>query len=330
MLPRLQTMSGFLTTGAGMEARGGSGGGGGQFLKGAGESQIEMDRRLFRKQLSKIEADIEEVAKARRLYREKRQQRDNLPIVAIVGYTNAGKSSLLNKLCGQAEVYADDLLFATLDPTVRKVALPGGKEVLFSDTVGFIQKLPTKLVSSFRATLDELEDASLILHVVDSASPLAQQHISSVVRIVDDVLGASDRPNGQLTPQILVLNKCDALVENTSEFQKGRVDLNVDDWADLYQLDSLTTSPAATVRTSALDGTGLDNLLSVIEELLAERLEEVECRIPYSAGDLLADIRKSGTVVEESYGPSGTQLVAFVPPSLSNKLQLAGFARKRA
>ncbi|KAL3920477.1 MAG: hypothetical protein SGPRY_005239, partial [Prymnesium sp.] len=115
-------MSGFLTTGAGMEVRGGSGGGGGQFLKGAGESQIEMDRRLFRKQLSRIEAEMAEVAKARDLYRAKRKQRDVLPIVAIVGYTNAVISAV------SCQVYADDLLFATLDPTVRKVVLPGGKE----------------------------------------------------------------------------------------------------------------------------------------------------------------------------------------------------------
>lgn len=173
MLPRLST---FLTEGAGLDAKGGSGGGG-QYLKGAGESQLEVDRRLFRKQLQRIEALIEEVQAQRDAYRAKRREQDTLPVVAIVGYTNAGKSTLLNTLCGSSEVYADDLLFATLDPTTRRLALPGGKEVLISDTVGFIQKLPTKLVASFRATLDELVDADLVVHVVDASSPLASQQV---------------------------------------------------------------------------------------------------------------------------------------------------------
>ena len=256
--------------------------------------------------------------------------------MAIVGYTNAGKSSLLNRLCGQTEVYADDLLFATLDPTVRKVALPGGKEVLFSDTVGFIQKLPTKLVTSFRATLEELEDADLILHVVDSSSALAPQQIGSVVRIVDDVLlseAADGEAGREPTPQVLVLNKCDVTGnEATQDWRNdddaAPLEMSEEEWAELYELDSLTTTPAATVRTSALHGKGIDELLGTVEKLLIERSVQVECRIPYSAGDVLAEIRKVGTVVEEAYGPSGTQLVAYVPQSLRNRLQLGGFARR--
>jgi len=271
-----------------------------------------------------------EIAKARALYRSKRRERDDVPVVAIVGYTNSGKSSLLNRLCGATEVYADDLLFATLDPTVRKVPLPGGKEVLFSDTVGFIQKLPTKLVTSFRATLDELEDADVILHVVDSSSGLAPQQISSVVRIVDDVLGAAE--GGPTKPQILVLNKCDAIEETgTADWRDDAPpppSLSEGEWAELYELDSLHTLPVATVRTSATRGVGIERLLSLVEQQLTDQQVEAECRIPYSAGDMLAEIRKVGTVVEESYGPSGTQLVAFVPLSLRNKLQLAGYARK--
>jgi len=251
-----------------------------------------------------------------------------------VGYTNAGKSSLLNRLCGQTEVYADDLLFATLDPTVRKIELPGGKEVLFSDTVGFIQKLPTKLVSSFRATLDELEDADLILHVVDSSSALAPQQIGSVVRIVDDVLQSSHSGQPASTPQILVLNKCDALGVSASmdwrDDTARPLDLEEEEWAELYELDSLTSRPVSTVRTSALRGTGMDELLVAVEAQLSERLIQVECRIPYAAGDMLADIRKVGTIIEENYGPSGTQLVALVPRSLRNKLQVAGYARRQA
>lgn len=185
MLPRLTT---FLSVGAGLDAKGGSGGGG-QFLKGSGESQLEVDRRLFAKQLQKIESDLAVVQAQRDVYRTKRRERDRLQVVAIVGYTNAGKSTLLNSLCGSSEVYADDLLFATLDPTSRMLALPGGKEVLLSDTVGFIQKLPTKLIAAFRATLDELADATLVVHVVDAASPLAVQQIRSVQGIITELGG---------------------------------------------------------------------------------------------------------------------------------------------
>ena len=170
MLPRLQT---FLDVGAGLDAKGGSGGGG-QYLKGAGETQQETDRRLFRKQIGRLEKEIEAVRAQRGLYRQQRGANERLPVVAIVGYTNAGKSTLLNALCGEDAVYADDLLFATLDPTTRRLRLPGGRDVLLSDTVGFVQKLPTKLVASFRATLEELQDAAVVVHLVDCSSPQAR------------------------------------------------------------------------------------------------------------------------------------------------------------
>uniref|UniRef100_A0A7S4H8F6 Hflx-type G domain-containing protein n=1 Tax=Guillardia theta TaxID=55529 RepID=A0A7S4H8F6_GUITH len=297
MMPRLQY---FMTEGAGMEARGG-GGGGGKNLKGMGESQIEADKRLFRKQLQNVEKEMEEVKQQREVYRTKRRERDNLPIIAIVGYTNAGKSTMLNKLCGSEEVYADDLLFATLDPTTRKLRLPGGKEVLVSDTVGFIQKLPTKLVSSFRATLEEIEDASLILHVVDAASPLAQQQIWSVQNIIEELMLED-------TPQILVLNKMDACDKEKIESPA---------WLRIHE----RVIPECTVATSAKSGDGLAELLDIVEEALLQLSVMIECLLPYSASDLLAEIHKVGTIIQEDFQESGTRVVAYVPPSLRNKLE---------
>jgi len=303
MLPRLQT---FMTTGAGMDAKGGgsSSGGGGQFLKGSGESQLESDRRLFRKQISKIEAEMDEVRVQREQYRAKRKKRDNLPIVAIVGYTNAGKSSLLNKLCGSEQVYADNLLFATLDPTVRKFNLPSGKELLLSDTVGFIQKLPTKLVPAFRATLEEVEDADVVLHVVDAASPLAKQQVWSVQNIIHEL-------NASSTPQILVLNKADKYLELHNRLP---------DPAELNKVhDALT--PRYTVVTAARLGKGLRKLMQVVERVLLESASKATLLIPYSAGDALAQVHKVGTVVEEEFEVSGTRVVAYLPRSLLNKLE---------
>lgn len=322
MLPRLST---FLTEGAGLDSKGGStGGGGGQFMKGAGESQLEVDRRLFRKQLGRIEASIAEVQTQRDAYREKRRERDMLPVVAIVGYTNAGKSTLLNSLVGKREVYADDLLFATLDPTTRRVALPGGKEVLISDTVGFIQKLPTKLIASFRATLDELADATLVVHVVDASSPLAIQQVRSVNGIVTEL-------DAKGTPQILVLNKVGRRSTNGSiararppsrllppiavgwiSRSSARAPPPACPSSLPEQADAVASSPAAAkaaretdwanlseditpdhiVATSARDGRGLDKLLAAVEASLLAMSNKVDCILPYAEAALLAEVHK--------------------------------------
>ena len=310
MLPRLTT---FLTTGAGMDAKGGggaggTGGAGGGGLKGSGETQLEVDRRLFRKQLGRIEASIEEVQAQRDAYREKRRERDQLPVVAIVGYTNAGKSTLLNALVGKSEVYADDMLFATLDPTTRRLSLPGGKEVLFSDTVGFIQKLPTKLIASFRATLDELTDATLVVHVVDASSPLAIQQIRSVQGIIMEL-------EAQGTPQILVLNKADAVAASPTASKAARET----DWSALHE----TITPSHIVATSARDGRGLDKLLTAVEAALLATCSKVDCVLPYAEAALLAEVHKTGTITTEEYVDIGTHIVAYVPSSLRNRLERA-------
>jgi len=272
-------------------------------MGGSGESQLESDRRLFRKQIGRIEAEMEEVRSQRDFYRSKRRERDSLPVVAIVGYTNAGKSTLLNQLCGSQEVYADNLLFATLDPTVRKVNLPGGKEVLLSDTVGFIQKLPTKLVPAFRATLEELEDASLVIHVVDAASPLGKQQVWSVQTIIDEC-------NASSLPQVLVLNKADVSLANEGELPKGR------EWAQIHE----KVIPAHTVCTSAKHGNGLKKLLETVEKVLLDLDKRVEVLLPYSAGELLGEVHKVGTIESEEFEERGTRIVAHVPPSLFNRL----------
>lgn len=304
MLPRLST---FLTEGAGLDAKGGSRGGAGGYLKGAGESQLEVDRRLYRQQLSKIQKSIEEVRAKRSAYRAKRQEQDRLPTVALVGYTNAGKSTLLNALCGTKEVYADDLLFATLDPTTRRVDLPGGKEVMVSDTVGFIQKLPTKLVASFRATLDEVEDAAVVLHVVDAASPLALRQVQSVQHVLAD-LGALDKP------QLLVLNKADALAADP-EVQKTAFET---DWIALYP-----GAAPALVAISAKDGRGMAKLLTALEDALLALQVPIDCVLPYSEAALVAEVKRSGTVEREEYTAAGTAIAARVPVSVRNRIEKA-------
>ncbi len=170
--------------------------------RGPGETQIETDRRLIRNRIARIRRDLEEVRTQRELYR-RRRARNNVPVVALVGYTNAGKSTLMRALSG-ADVLAENRLFATLDPVTRRIRLPSGEVVLLTDTVGFIQKLPTQLVAAFRATLEELEDADLLLHVVDIAHPNAYQHVQAVDATLRD-LGVHEKP------QLLALNKVDLL-----------------------------------------------------------------------------------------------------------------------
>ena len=199
-LPRLTRAWTHLARQAGGgAARGGTGGVG---LRGPGETQLEVDRRLISRRIAQIEDELEQVRRHRALHRRQRK-RMALPVVAIVGYTNAGKSTLLNALSG-ADVLVEDKLFATLDPTTRRVELPSGREVLFSDTVGFIQKLPTELVAAFRATLEEINEADLILHVVDITHPRAEDQSDAVAETLHD-LGVVDRPT------IVALNKVDRL-----------------------------------------------------------------------------------------------------------------------
>jgi len=281
-LPRLTRAWTHLARQAGGgAARGGAAGVG---LRGPGETQLEVDRREIGRRIAQIKADLERVRRHRRLHRKQREQAA-VPVVAIVGYTNAGKSTLLNALSG-ADVLVEDKLFATLDPTTRRVTLPSGREVLFSDTVGFIQKLPTDLVAAFRATLEEINEADLLLHVLDVTHRNACQQAETVTGTLAD-LGAVDRPI------IVALNKIDRL-------------------SDPALAPSICRDFPNSLPISATAGTGLADLLERIEQILAAGLVYLTVRIPYTRGDLVALFHEYGTVVQESHSARGTRLKGYL------------------
>ncbi|MGQ9552653.1 MAG: GTPase HflX [Anaerolineae bacterium] len=266
---------------------------GGVGLRGPGETQLEIDRRRMRERVTQLRRELEGVRRHRALYR-RRRKRAGIPIVAIVGYTNAGKSTLLNALSG-AHVLAADQLFATLDPTTRRVRLPDGGEVLFTDTVGFVQKLPADLVAAFRATLEEITDADLIVHVVDITHPNAERQVA----VVDDrlkSLGIGD------TPIIVALNKVDLLPDSVA----AQACLSADD---------------RVVAISALTGMGLDKLLRTIADVFGELGEPIRALIPYEQAGLLATMFRSGTVHSQEHLAEGTLVTATVPLSLLPQLQ---------
>ena len=282
-LPRLTRAWTHLARQAGGgAARGGTGGVG---LRGPGETQLEVDRREINRRIARIKDDLEQVRRHRQLHRRQRK-RMAVPVVAIVGYTNAGKSTLLNALSG-ADVLVEDKLFATLDPTTRRVILPSGREVLFSDTVGFIQKLPTELVAAFRATLEEINEADLIVHVLDITHPHAWQQAETVAQTLEE-LGVADRP------VIVALNKIDRLPD-------ARL---VDEW--------LAEFPRS-LAISAAQELGLDALLEEVEAVLAEGLVYLTVQVPYARGDLTALFHEQGTVVKTAHEGQGTVLEGYLP-----------------
>lgn len=228
--------------------------------RGPGETQIETDRRLIRSRISKIKHELDDVRTQRGLYRRNRQ-RNNIPVVALVGYTNAGKSTLMHALSG-ADVLVEDKLFATLDPVTRRLKLPSGETVLLTDTVGFIQKLPTELVASFRATLEELQEADLLLHVVDLSHPNAFQHSESVGQTLKD-LGVEGRP------QLLALNKVDRLRN-----QDGALVASFDEAKALVH--GAGAPPANVALISAANRWGLDALLRRVEGALDGDLDGLD------------------------------------------------------
>ena len=282
-LPRLTRAWTHLARQAGGGA--GRGGTGGVGLRGPGETQLEVDRREIGRRIAQIRGELEDVRKHRALHRRQRK-RMAIPVVTIVGYTNAGKSTLLNAISG-SKVLAEDKLFATLDPTTRRVTLPGGREVLFSDTVGFIQKLPTELVAAFRATLEEINEADLILHVVDITHPNAREQSETVVQTLAD-LGLDD------CPSIIALNKIDRLVDLEAQ------ELAVDSLADALPI-------------SAREGLGLTTLLDKVDEVLAAGLVFVAVEVPYDRGDLAALFHEQGSVMKTEHRGQGTLLEGYIP-----------------
>jgi GTP-binding protein HflX len=252
---------------------------------GPGERQIELDRRLVRNRIAALKREITQVRDHRARIRAGR--RLGTPLVALVGYTNAGKSSLMNRLT-EAGVTAEDKLFATLDPTTRRMGLPGGGYAVISDTVGFIQNLPPQLIAAFRATLEELQDAHLLLHVVDAAHPNAREQQEAVQTILDE-LGLKDKPS------LLVLNKADLLT--------GPVDL-AEDWG-------VDVEDAVVV--SAETGFGIGALKARIARRLGMEVREVEVELPLSAGRLVAVFRREGFLIREEYRTHGVRLHGHLP-----------------
>ncbi len=264
---------------------------GGVGLRGPGETQLESDRRRIRKRISDLRRELEQVRRHRHLYRTRRQG-ENIPIVALVGYTNAGKSTLLNALSG-AGVFVEDKLFATLDPTTRRIALPNGQKVLLTDTVGFIQKLPTQLVAAFRATLEELAEADLLLHILDITHPNAAEQAETVSRVLGE-LGLGDKP------VLTALNKIDKIA---AEAQQGMVTPEV-----LEAVRQVAEPCEDMVAISAEQGTGLEQLLAKIAEALGRDMVDITILLPYSAGELAALFHERGQVEAEEYRKEGTQI----------------------
>lgn len=277
--------------------------------RGEGEKQIEVDRRMLRREKNRLEEELEQVRTHRHLHRERRKQTGS-PVVALVGYTNAGKSTLLNRLAA-AQSLAEDKLFATLDPMTRRVKLGGGQEILLTDTVGFVQRLPTTLVAAFRATLEEVAEADLLIHVVDASSPSVHHQIEAVEHVLEEI-GAGGRP------MIVAINKADKLLrdlpvlvsENRTNEQLSNSPL---------QHGSLTdTLPS--VRVSALTGEGVDDLLRCISENLVLQFVHLEVLIPYDRGELVARFHQFGTIEEENYESGGTRIRGHMPDNHAGPL----------
>jgi len=273
-------------------------GAGGVGLRGPGESQLEIDKRLVRDRIIVLKRKIDDVQKQRTIHRRGRK-RTGLPLLSLVGYTNAGKSSVLNSLT-KAGVMAESMLFATLDPTTRKVKLPGESahpEFLLTDTVGFIQKLPTNLIAAFRATLEEVEQADVLVHVIDVANPSWDKQERAVLNVLSE-MGVGDKPI------VRVLNKIDLLDEEDAEMLK-------------YE----AAFAENTVAVSALFGEGMEEFVVAVEDSLNLLLVPIELVIPYSKGQHLSIIHEQGVVETIDYQADGTYVLGRVPPATAKRLK---------
>jgi GTP-binding protein HflX len=286
-LPRLTRAWTHLARQAG-GGGGRSGGVGGVGLRGPGETQLEVDRRDIRRRISNLKDHLEKVRTHRKQHRSRRK-RSKLPTVALVGYTNAGKSTLLNKLA-EADVYVADQLFATLDPTTRRVEFPGGKIALFTDTVGFIQKLPTTLVAAFRATMEEIAEADLLLHVVDVTHINAQSQAKAVYKTLEEI-------EADHIPVLIALNKIDLLTD-TDGARKA--------------LDNFPNSVAISAQT----GEGMGDLLRSLNGMLFENLVDISLWLPYKEGGLIALFHEHGQVDMVEHGDDGMQISGSLPGRL--------------
>ena len=286
-LPRLTRAWTHLARQAGGGA-GRSGSVGGVGLRGPGETQLEVDRREIRRRISHLKDELEKVRTHRQQYRSRRK-RSQIPVVALVGYTNAGKSTLLNRLAS-ADVYVANKLFATLDPTTRRVELPGGRLALFTDTVGFIQKLPTQLVAAFRATLEEIAEADLLLHIVDITHINARAQAEAVFQVLGEI-------SADTIPVLTVLNKIDLLSDPDSARNS---------------LESFQTSAAI----SAVTGEGIREMLGMVDEHLYEKLTPIKVRLPHHEGALIASFHHQGQVERFEQNHTGVIIQGRLPGRL--------------
>lgn len=266
-----------------------SGGVGGVGLRGPGETQLEVDRRQIRSKIAHLKRELEKVSEHRQRYRAQRK-RSKIPTVALVGYTNAGKSTLLNFL-SNADVFAANQLFATLDPTTRRVELPGGYNALFTDTVGFIQKLPTTLVEAFHATLEEIADAELLLHVVDISHPNALAQYESVNKTLTTI-GANH------IPVITALNKIDKL-------------------KNLPTAQAILENYPQAVAISAVNGTGIPDLITRVKEELYETFTSIKVFLPYQQGQLISMFHEAGQIERIEHTRGGVMIQGRIPGRLA-------------
>lgn len=251
----------------------------------AGETQLEMDQRMIRQRIARLRRELVEVVRSREVQRRKRM-RIPLPSAAIVGYTNAGKSSLLNRFT-EDRVLAADKLFATLDPTTRRTALPSGQKLLLTDTVGFVRNLPHRLVDAFKATLEEVVVANFLLHVVDASSPDAEAHVATTMRVLEE-LGADKHP------RLMIFNKVDRV-------------------GDPVRLAGLRQQFPDAVFASVKSGEGIDHIIERMEAWVAELGKPCALRIPYDRQDLLSPLHEAGAVTSLAYEDDAIYVQAQLP-----------------
>ncbi|MFY7841559.1 MAG: GTPase HflX [Actinomycetes bacterium] len=286
MLPRLRGWGDALSRQAA------SGGNPGIGTRGPGETKLETDRRRIHDQMTRLRKDLKDMARSRDVQRNSRRK-SHVASVAIAGYTNAGKSSLLNRLTG-AGVLVEDALFATLDPTVRKSQTPSGRNITLSDTVGFVRHLPHQLIDAFKSTLEEVSDSDLIVHVVDGSDPDPLEQFNSVREVLREIKADN-------IPEIIAINKTDKISDET--------------------MGNLKRIFPEAVFVSAHSGFGIETLLKTIDDRLPDPSVEMMLTIPYSRGDLLARVHEDGKVLKTDHNDSGTQIHAFVPSELAHQLK---------